>query len=158
MKWLRFTKPPSSPPTPALSLPDNPVTTGPSSHKASIVALACRSPRQTHNTHTHPSREQQPGTSPTDRDAMKWNEWRESGREGGGERRELRGLLVTSPSPPCINPTRENSADPAFSSEFFTVKRVGPRGTESCASEDGDGWAHVHTSSDRSGPGRQTNT
>lgn len=47
MKWLRFSKPWPAP----CSLPNNPVTAGPS-HKASIVLLACHSPHQTHNTHT----------------------------------------------------------------------------------------------------------
>lgn len=158
MKWLRFAKPPL-PPTPALSLPDNPVTTGPSSHKASIVALARRSPRQTHNAHTRPSRKRQPGTSPTDRDAMKWNEWRERGRGAEG----IAGALGYLSMPSLYQPNdRENSGNFAFSSVFFTAKSRPPLirrgGTESCASEDRDGGAHVHTSSDRSGHGRQTNT
>lgn len=74
MKWLRFAKPWPAP----CSLPNNPVTAGPS-HKASIVLLACHSPHQTHNTHTpsHLHTSSQTQELPN-QDAMKWNEMRGS--------------------------------------------------------------------------------
>lgn len=93
MKWLRFAKPWPAP----FSLPNNPVTAGPS-YNASIVVLACRSPHQTHNAHTTrghthippPSHLDTSNQQLPDQDAMKWNELR-GGKRGGG-----RGNLLTS--------------------------------------------------------------
>lgn len=80
MKWLRFSKPWPAP----CSLPNNPVTAGPS-HKASIVLLACHSPHQTYNTHTLlllisiPAKRTRNSPTSMRWNKMKWNEMRAGG-------------------------------------------------------------------------------